>query len=60
MTFDADRVTTVTFDSYSTLVDVDAAEEALADRVANPESVSKLWRTRSLEYTFVANHIDAY
>ncbi|MFB6131952.1 MAG: haloacid dehalogenase type II [Halanaeroarchaeum sp.] len=60
MPFDPDRVSTVTFDSYSTLVDVDAAEKALADRVENPEPVSKLWRARSLEYTFVANQIDAY
>ena len=60
MSFDPDRVRTVTFDSYSTLVDVDAAEKALADRVSNPESVSRLWRSRSLAYTFVANHIDAY
>ncbi|MFC7114790.1 haloacid dehalogenase type II [Natronoarchaeum sp. GCM10025703] len=60
MTFDPERVTTVTFDSYSTLVDVDAAENALADRVADPEPVSRLWRARSLEYTFVANQIDAY
>ncbi len=27
MTFDPDRVSTVTFDAYSTLVDVDAAEQ---------------------------------
>jgi 2-haloacid dehalogenase len=60
MTFDPDRVTTVTFDSYSTLVDVETAEKALADRVARPEPVSRLWRARSLEYTFVANQIDAY
>jgi 2-haloacid dehalogenase len=60
MSFDADRVETVTFDSYSTLVDVDAAERALAARVDDPEPVSKLWRARSLEYTFVANQIDAY
>lgn len=60
MTFDAERVSTVTFDSYSTLVDVEAAEAALADHVATPGSVSDLWRTRSIEYTFVANHIDAY
>ena len=60
MTFDPDRVKTVTFDSYSTLVDVDAAEQALADRVEDPEPVSKLWRARSLEYTFVANHVDSY
>jgi 2-haloacid dehalogenase len=60
MAFDPGVVSTVTFDSYSTLVDVDAAEAALADRVDNPESVSKLWRTRSLQYTFVANYTDAY
>ncbi|MFC6825041.1 haloacid dehalogenase type II [Halopelagius fulvigenes] len=58
--FDSERVSTVTFDSYSTLVDVDAAERALAARVDDPEPVSKLWRARSLEYTFVANQIDAY
>lgn len=60
MVFDPERVETVTFDSYSTLVDVDAAERALEERVAEPEPVSKLWRARSLEYTFVSNHIDAY
>jgi len=60
MSFDSDRVSTVTFDSYSTLVDVEAAEAALAARVADPEPVSKLWRSRSLAYTFVANQLDAY
>jgi len=60
MSFDPERVTTVTFDSYSTLVDVDAAERALADRVADPEPVSRLWRSRSLAYTFVAGQLDAY
>jgi 2-haloacid dehalogenase len=60
MSFDPERVRTVTFDSYSTLVDVEAAEAALADRVSDPEPVSRLWRSRSLAYTFVANAIDAY
>lgn len=60
MAFDPGVVSTVTFDSYSTLVDVDAATAALADRVADPESISKLWRARSLEYTLVANHVDTY
>ncbi len=60
MAFDPGRVTTVTFDSYSTLVDVDAAEAALAERVDDPEPVSKLWRARSLQYTFVAGALDAY
>ncbi|WP_267641762.1 haloacid dehalogenase type II [Haloarchaeobius amylolyticus] len=60
MSFDASQVSTVTFDSYSTLVDVEAAEEALAARVDDPEPVSRLWRARSLEYTFVGNQVDVY
>jgi HAD superfamily hydrolase (TIGR01493 family) len=60
MPLDAEGVATVTFDSYSTIVDVDAAEQALAERVPDPESVSRLWRSRSLAYTFVANDLDAY
>ncbi|MFB6086751.1 MAG: haloacid dehalogenase type II [Halodesulfurarchaeum sp.] len=60
MAFDPTVVSTVTFDSYSTLVDVDAAERALSDVVDDPEAVSNLWRSRSIEYTLVSNHIDAY
>ncbi|MDQ2050881.1 haloacid dehalogenase type II [Natronolimnohabitans sp. A-GB9] len=62
MTFDPDRVTTVTFDSYSTLVDVDAVETALADHhdVDDPEPISKTWRSRSMQYTLVGNHIGTY
>jgi 2-haloacid dehalogenase len=53
-------VETVTFDSYSTLVDVDAVRSALADAVEDPVSVSNHWRSRSLLYTTVANEADAY
>ena len=60
MQFDPVAVTTLTFDSYSTLVDVDAAERALKARVDDPEPVSTLWRSRSIEYTLVSNHTDAY
>jgi 2-haloacid dehalogenase len=62
MTFDPDRVETLTFDSYGTLVDVQAVEDALAelDGVTDPAPVSNLWRARSLMYTMVANAIDAY
>lgn len=60
MAFEPARVRTVTFDSYSTIVDVEAAERALADRVEAVESVSRLWRSRSLMYTVVANYVDAY
>jgi len=60
VTFDPDHVTTVTFDSYSTVVDVGAAADALAEVVPEPEPVSNLWRAHSLMYTMVANHVDAY
>ncbi|WP_101297347.1 haloacid dehalogenase type II [Halegenticoccus soli] len=60
MTLDTSRVETVTFDSYSTIVDVDAVESVLADHVSDPEPVSALWRTRSLEYAMVSNFVDAY
>jgi len=60
MTFDPEQVTTVTFDSYSTIVDVEAAQRALADRVPDPEPVSTLWRSRSLAYTFIGAIIGFY
>ena len=37
---------------------MDAAETAPAERVDDSQSVSKLWRARLLEYTFVATAID--
>jgi 2-haloacid dehalogenase len=60
MTFDTERVETVTVDSYGTLVDPSAAETALADRVEEPKPVSDLWRSRSLMYTMVGNTVDFY
>jgi 2-haloacid dehalogenase len=60
MPLDAERVETVTVDSYGTLVDPSAAEKALADRVAEPKPISDLWRSRSLAYTMVGNAIDFY
>ncbi len=62
MAFDADLVTTVTFDSYSTLVDVNAVEAALADHhaVDDPEPISRTWRERSIQYTLVGNQTDTY
>ncbi|MDY6765164.1 MAG: haloacid dehalogenase type II [Halobacteria archaeon] len=62
MSLDPGRVETVFFDSYSTIVDVDSVVKALEKHLedTNTESVSRLWRTRSLEYTFVGNYIDEY
>ncbi|WP_232685806.1 haloacid dehalogenase type II [Halobacterium zhouii] len=60
MSFDADAVETVAFDSYGTLVDVMAVEEPLSEYVDSPEVVAKLWRNRSLGYAMVANAIEEY
>lgn len=60
MSLDVERVETVTVDSYGTLVDPRAADRALADRVDDPEPVSRLWRSRSLAYTMVGNVVGFY
>lgn len=60
MSLDTDHIETITVDSYGTLVDPNAVEAALAERVTDPEPVSKLWRSRSLMYTMVGNVIGFY
>jgi 2-haloacid dehalogenase len=60
MSFDPDRVETIAFDSYGTLVDVTTVEEPLSDYVDDPSAVAKLWRNRSLGYAMVGNHIEEY
>lgn len=58
-----DTIRTVTVDSYTTLVDVDSQEPVLADRVDgldDPGPVSRTWRSRAIQYTMIANDIDAY
>jgi 2-haloacid dehalogenase len=61
MAFDPERVETITVDSYGTLVDPSAVEQALVSEIdVDPEPISQLWRSRSLMYTMVSNHIDEY
>lgn len=58
-----DEIETVTFDSYTTLVDVDSQEEALTEHVDgldDPAPVSRFWRARNMMYTVIANDVDAY
>ncbi|MDR9431671.1 MAG: HAD-IA family hydrolase, partial [Natronomonas sp.] len=50
----------VTVDSYGALVDPSAAVETLDDHVEHIDSISDLWRTKSIEYTMVGNFVDAY
>lgn len=60
MTLVPDRVTTVTIDSYSTVVDVDSAARALAEHVEDPDVVARLWRGRSLTYASMSNYLGGY
>lgn len=60
MCFTSDDVEAITFDSFSTLVDVSSAARAVADYVDDPDAVVKCWRQRALEYSLVANGIDGY
>jgi len=60
VSFDAQRVTDLTFDSYGTLVDVETATEALAEYTDRTEDVSTLWRNRSLQFAMVATFTDTY
>jgi len=60
---DVEPVSTVTVDSYSTLVDIGSQEavlEAHVDGLEDVESVSQLWRAQYLQYSMIANDIDAY
>ena len=60
MSFDPDAVETITVDSYGTLVDPSAAVDALDDHVEATESISDVWRTKSIEYTMIGNFVDGY
>lgn len=60
---DLDAVETVTVDSYTTLVDVDSQAAVLAERIPDledPAAVSRTWRSQAIQYTMIANAIDAY
>lgn len=60
---DIDMADAVTFDSYTTLVDVysqAAVLEEMVDGIEHPEFVSRFWRLRNMMYTVIANDIDAY
>jgi len=60
MSFDPDAVETIAFDSYGTIVDVTAVEDALSAHVDDPAAVAMLWRERSLQYAMVGNAIGEY
>lgn len=60
MALDATRVRAVTFDSFSTLLDVDSSAAAVADLVDDPVAFARQWHTRAAVYGMVGTAIDAY
>jgi len=61
MAVDADTVETITFDSFTTIVDViGTTERVLDDYVHDPGSVASLWRFRAVEYRMLANFVGVY
>lgn len=60
MTLDLDRIDTVTFDSFSTLADVDSTATAVEPYVDDPVAFAREWHSRAAGYGAVGNQIDAY
>lgn len=60
MVFDSTQVDVVTFDSFSTVVDVDSTATAVEGYVEDPVAFAREWHSRAATYGMVANHLDAY
>lgn len=60
MGFDPKGVVAVSFDSFSTLVDVDSTAPAVQDLVDDPVVFARAWHERAARYGTIANHLDAY
>ena len=60
MALDTDRIATVTFDSFSTLVDVDSTATAVEKYVDDPVAFAREWHARAVTYGMVADDIDVY
>lgn len=58
---DESQVETITFDSFTTIVDVwSSTIRNLAEHVDEPESVAKLWRSRAVDYRMVSTFTGNY
>lgn len=60
MTLDESRVEVVTFDSFSTLVDVDSTATAVEEHVDDAIGFAREWHARAVNYGMVANHTGVY
>lgn len=57
MGFEPDHVETITFDSFTTLVDVHSSTRAaLEEYVDQVESIATLWRLRAVDYRMVSTY----
>ncbi len=56
-----DKITTCVFDAYGTLFDVNAACRELSKEVGDKwNELSRLWRLRQVEYTWLRNSMNEY
>lgn len=60
MALDVDCIEAITFDSFSTIVDVDSTATAVEGYVDDPVAFACEWHSRAAHYGMVANHIDTY
>lgn len=60
MSLDTDGIDVLTFDSFSTLVDVEAAASVLEGIADDPAAIASLWRSRAVMYSLLAGPLDQY
>jgi 2-haloacid dehalogenase len=61
MGIDSAAVRTLTFDSFTTIVDViGSTNRALSAHLDQPEPVTKLWRHRAVEYRMLSNFVGSH
>ena len=60
MSLDINRIKTITFDSFSTLVDVHSSRDVLEGIVDDPVAVGNRWRSRATQYSRTANFLAEY
>lgn len=61
MGIDSESVQTLTFDSFTTIVDViGSTDRVLSTYLDDPTPVTRLWRHRAVEYRMLSNFIGTY
>lgn len=61
MSLDTTSIETVTFDSFTTIVDVrGSTRRVLSNYVDNPNPIARLWRFRAIDYRMLVNFCGPY